>query len=79
MTEQSQHLQDVFLDMLCKQKISLTIFLVNGIKLTGVITSFDDFCILLRRNGHAQLVYKHAVSTIMPGQPVQIFESEDSG
>ncbi|MEM5500912.1 MULTISPECIES: RNA chaperone Hfq [Ahrensia] len=76
MADRSQNLQDQFLNSVRKQKISLTIFLVNGVKLTGVVTSFDNFCVLLRRDGHAQLVYKHAISTIMPGQPVQMFESE---
>ncbi|ABM44473.1 protein hfq [Bartonella bacilliformis str. Heidi Mejia] len=76
MVERSQHLQDVFLKTVRKQEISLTIFLVNGVKLTGIVTSFDNFCILLRRDGHAQLVYKHAISTIMPGQPIKIFEGE---
>ncbi|KEG20123.1 RNA chaperone Hfq [Bartonella bacilliformis] len=76
MVERSQHLQDVFLNTVRKQKISLTIFLVNGVKLTGIVTSFDNFCILLRRDGHAQLVYKHAISTIMPGHPIKMFEGE---
>lgn len=76
MADRSQNLQDQFLNAVRKQKISLTIFLVNGVKLTGVVTSFDNFCVLLRRDGHAQLVYKHAISTIMPGQPVQMFDSE---
>lgn len=77
MAERSQHLQDLFLNAVRKQKISLTIFLVNGVKLTGIVTSFDNFCVLLRRDGHSQLVYKHAISTIMPSQPVQMFETED--
>ncbi|AGF74459.1 host factor-I protein [Bartonella australis AUST/NH1] len=76
MAERSQHLQDAFLNTVRKQKISLTVFLVNGVKLTGMVTSFDNFCILLRRDGHVQLVYKHAISTIMPGQAVQMFEAE---
>lgn len=79
MAERSQNLQDLFLNTVRKQKISLTIFLINGVKLTGVVTSFDNFCVLLRRDGHSQLVYKHAISTIMPGQPLQMFETEDSG
>ena len=57
-----------------KAKIPLTIFLVNGVKLQGVVTWFDNFCVLLRRDGHSQLVYKHAISTIMPGHPIQLFE-----
>jgi host factor-I protein len=78
MAERSQNLQDQFLNAVRKQKIPLTIFLVNGVKLTGVVTSFDNFCVLLRRDGHAQLVYKHAISTIMPGQPVNMFENDDA-
>ncbi|UXM96225.1 MULTISPECIES: RNA chaperone Hfq [unclassified Bartonella] len=77
MAERAQHLQDLFLNAVRKQKISLTIFLVNGVKLTGIVTSFDNFCVLLRRDGHSQLVYKHAISTIMPSQPVQMFENEE--
>lgn len=78
MSDRTQNLQDQFLNAVRKQKISLTIFLVNGVKLTGVVTSFDNFCVLLRRDGHAQLVYKHAISTIMPGSPVQMFEAESA-
>jgi host factor-I protein len=48
------------------------------VKLQGVVTWFDNFCVLLRRDGHSQLVYKHAISTIMPGHPVQLFEPEDT-
>ncbi|MCB8838524.1 RNA chaperone Hfq [Aurantimonas sp. VKM B-3413] len=77
MPERPQHLQDLFLNTVRKQKISLTIFLVNGVKLTGVVTSFDNFCVLLRRDGHSQLVYKHAISTIMPSQPVQMYDGGD--
>ncbi|BDA84662.1 RNA-binding protein Hfq [Aureimonas sp. SA4125] len=79
MADRLQNLQDVFLNTVRKQKISLTIFLVNGVKLTGVVTSFDNFCVLLRRDGHSQLVYKHAISTIMPSQPVNMFETEEPG
>jgi host factor-I protein len=60
-----------------KSKIPLTIFLVNGVKLQGVVTWFDNFCVLLRRDGHSQLVYKHAISTIMPGHPIQLFEGAE--
>ena len=68
------NLQDVFLNAVRKQKISLTVFLINGVKLTGIVSSFDNFCLLLRRDGHAQLVYKHAISTIMPNQLLQFSE-----
>jgi host factor-I protein len=78
MAERTQNLQDLFLNSVRKNKIPLTIFLINGVKLTGVVTSFDNFCVLLRRDGHSQLVYKHAISTIMPSQPVQMFDGEES-
>lgn len=68
----AQNLQDTFLNSVRKQKISLTIFLVNGVKLQGNVTWFDNFCILLKRDGQAQLVYKHAISTIMPASPVDM-------
>lgn len=70
MAEKTQNLQDAFLNEVRKQKIPLTIFLVNGVKLNGVVSWFDNFCVLLKRDGIAQLVYKHAISTIMPGSPV---------
>ncbi|WP_407810738.1 RNA chaperone Hfq, partial [Staphylococcus aureus] len=62
--DRSQNLQDLFLSTVRKKNIALTIFLINGVKLTGVVTAFDNFCELLRRDDHAQLVYKHAISTI---------------
>jgi host factor-I protein len=74
MTDKMHNLQDTFLNHVRKNKTTLTIFLVNGVKLQGVVTWFDNFCVLLRRDGHSQLVYKHAISTIMPGQPVQLFD-----
>lgn len=77
MAERAQNLQDTFLNHVRKNKISLTIFLVNGVKLQGVVTWFDNFCVLLRRDGHSQLVYKHAISTVMPAQPVQLFDPSD--
>jgi host factor-I protein len=73
----AQNLQDTFLNHVRKAKTPLTIFLVNGVKLQGVVTWFDNFCVLLRRDGHSQLVYKHAISTIMPGHPIQLFEGAE--
>ena len=78
MVERTQNLQDAFLNHVRKSKISLTIFLVNGVKLTGVVTWFDNFCVLLRRDGHSQLVYKHAISTIMPNEPMNMFEGGET-
>nr|WP_321308468.1 RNA chaperone Hfq [uncultured Sphaerochaeta sp.] len=74
-----QNLQDAFLNHVRRQKVSVTIFLVNGVKLQGVITWFDNFCLLLRRDSQSQLVYKHAISTIMPGAPIQLFDPEHTG
>ncbi len=76
--DKKQKLQDVFLNIVRKDKIPLTIFLVNGVKLQGVIAWFDSFCVLLRREGQIQLIYKHAISTIMPGQPVRLFDGEET-
>jgi host factor-I protein len=74
-------LQDTFLNMLRKNKTPVTMFLVKGVKLQGIVTWFDNFSILLRRDGQSQLVYKHAVSTIMPGSPVDAagFSSHGTG
>ena len=74
MSEKQQNLQDTFLNAVRKSKSSVTIFLVNGVKLQGNITWFDNFCVLLRRDGQAQLVYKHAISTVMPTGPIQLQE-----
>ena len=71
-TEKQQNLQDVFLNHVRKNKVPVTVFLINGVKLQGVISSFDNFCLLLRRDGHVQLVYKHAVSTVMPSAAVRL-------
>ena len=77
MAGDKQNLQDAFLNQVRKAKVPVTICLINGVKLQGVITWFDNFCVLLRRDGQSQLVYKHAISTIMPGAPINLYESED--
>lgn len=74
-SEKSQNVQDVFLNHVRKNKSPVTVFLVNGVKLQGVISWFDNFCVLLRRDGHVQLVYKHAISTVMPTGPIQLFDA----
>jgi host factor-I protein len=68
MTEKNNGLQDLFLNSLRKSKTPVTMFLVKGVKLQGVVTWFDNFSLLLRRDGQSQLVYKHSISTIMPSQ-----------
>ena len=74
MAEKSQTVQDVFLNNIRKNKTPVTVFLVNGVKLQGIVTWFDNFSVLLRRDAHTQLVYKHAISTVMPNQPIQLFD-----
>lgn len=68
MPEKNNNLQDVFLNSLRKTKAPVTMFLVKGVKLQGIVTWFDNFSVLLRRDGQSQLVYKHAISTVMPTQ-----------
>lgn len=75
--DKNQNLQDVFLNHIRKNKSPVTVFLVNGVKLQGIISWFDNFCVLLRRDGHSQLVYKHAISTVMPVAPIQLFEEKE--
>jgi host factor-I protein len=68
----NKEIESNFLNKLKDQEISVTVFLVNGVKLQGIVTWFDDASVLLRRDGHTQLIYKHAVSTIMPSDAVEI-------
>ena len=79
MADKANNLQDIFLNTVRKAKTPVTMFLVNGVKLQGVITWFDNFSVLLRRDGHSQLVYKHAISTVMPANPIQLFEETPGG
>ena len=70
--ERSQNVQDVFLNHVRKNKTAVTVFLINGVKLQGVISWFDNFSVLLRRDGHVQLVYKHAISTVVPSRNMRL-------
>jgi host factor-I protein len=79
MADKSNNLQDVFLNAVRKTKTPVTMFLVNGVKLQGIITWFDNFSVLLRRDGHTQLVYKHAISTVMPTGPIALFDGDKEG
>lgn len=76
-TEKTQNVQDLFLNTIRKNRNPVTVFLVNGVKLQGVVTWFDNFSLLLRRDDLSQLIYKHAISTIMPANPVQILQGEE--
>ncbi len=74
--DKNQNVQDVFLNHIRKNKSPVTVFLINGVKLQGIVTWFDNFSVLLRRDSHTQLVYKHAISTIMPSSPIQLFNPD---
>ena len=78
MADKVNNLQDQFLNSLRRSKTPVTMFLVKGVKLQGIITWFDNFSVLLRRDGNAQLIYKHAISTIMPAQAIDLSEIERS-
>ena len=77
MAKDKQNVQDVFHNHVRKLKTPVTVFLVNGVKLQGFISGFDNFCVVLRRDGHIQLVYKHAISTVMPAQRVQLYDASE--
>jgi host factor-I protein len=72
MSDKNNNLQDIFLNQLRKAKTPVTMFLVKGVKLQGIITWFDNFSVLLRRDGQSQLIYKHAISTIMPSGTIEL-------
>ena len=78
-SDKSRNLQEVFLNNVRKSLVAVTLFLVNGVKLQGIITWFDNCSILLKRDQHVQLVYKHAISTIMPVSSIRLqeFDEED--
>jgi host factor-I protein len=75
--EKGQKLQDPFLNVLRKEKVPVSIYLVNGIKLQGQVDSFDQFVVLLK-NTVSQMVYKHAISTIVPSRMIKVAPSDTS-
>lgn len=75
--EKQHNLQDIFLNQARKQHVAVTVFLMNGVKLQGVITWFDNYSVLLKRDGHIQLIYKHAISTIMPSSVLDLSDFPD--
>jgi len=75
--EQRQPLQDTFLRHVREHKVPVTVFLANGIRLQGTVTAFDSYSVLLSRDRQAQLVYKHAISTIMPSEPVRVGRTDE--
>ena len=78
-SEKNQNIQDVFLNTLRKEKVPVTVFLTSGVKLQGNISGFDNFCVVLRRSPQVQLVYKHAIATIVPSTSISLYKGEDDG
>ncbi len=76
MSKNAINLQDNVLNQVRKNKINVTLFLVNGFKIKGIVKSFDNFTILMEVNGEQQMIYKHAVSTLIPGKQINIFEQQ---
>ena len=76
--QKTNNLQEIFLTRARKQGVPITLFLVNGFQLRGVITGFDCFVVVLDSDGRQQAVYKHAISTIAPLRPVSLAEAEEN-
>lgn len=77
LTKNAINLQDNVLNQVRKNKINVTLFLVNGFKIKGVVKSFDNFTILMEVNGEQQMIYKHAVSTLIPGKQINLFDQQN--
>jgi len=71
------NLQDVFLNQCRKERISVTIFLTNGFQFKGMVRGFDSYVVILDSEGKQQLVYKHAISTVVPARPVSVLDSSE--
>ncbi len=70
------NLQDVFLNQVRKEKTSITVFLLSGFQIKGLVTGFDSYTVVLDCEGKQELIYKHAISTIIPAKPVNFIEAE---
>jgi host factor-I protein len=79
MSEKIINVQDAFLNYVRKNKISVTVFLLNGVKLTGIISCFDQGTVVIKRDGYAQLIYKHAISTFSPHKAISVFDWSTTG
>ncbi|MGE5371113.1 MAG: RNA chaperone Hfq [Solirubrobacterales bacterium] len=76
MTKNQLNLQDAFLNQVRKDKVAVTIFLVNGFQIKGFIKGFDNFTVIIEIEGRQQMVYKHAISTVAPVRPINILTME---
>ena len=74
--QKTQNLQDAFLNYIRREKIPVTLFLMNGFQLRGVVRSFDSFVVLIDADGRQQMIYKHAISTVAPARPVSICRAD---
>ena len=74
--QKTQNLQDAFLNRVCRERVNLTVFLMNGFQMHGVVRAFDGFTVVLDSDGRQQLIYKHAISTRIPPRPVELEQSE---
>lgn len=70
--QKTLNLQDTFLNYIRREKIPVTLFLMNGFQLRGVVRSFDSFVVLIDADGRQQMIYKHAISTVAPARPVSL-------
>ena len=77
--QKALNLQDIFLNQARKQGLSVTLFLMNGFQLKGIVKGFDSFTVVLDSDGKQQLIYKHAISTIVPSRPVNFYQNEETG
>ncbi|MBO4331328.1 MAG: RNA chaperone Hfq [Oscillospiraceae bacterium] len=74
--QKTLNLQDLFLNQARKEKMQLTMFLMNGFQMRGVVTGFDSFTVVLDTEGKQQLIYKHAISTIVPARQIRLASEE---
>ena len=79
MQKTTENYQDVFLNQARKDRTMLTVFLMNGFQMRGVITGFDSFVVVLESDGRQQMLYKHAISTIVPASSIDLKSAEDNG
>ncbi|MEG2377500.1 MAG: RNA chaperone Hfq [Oscillospiraceae bacterium] len=75
--EKINNLQDIFLTRVRTADMPVTVFLTNGFQLKGVVSGFDSFIVILDTDGRQQLIYKHAISTIIPVKPIKLFGADD--
>ena len=79
MQKTTENYQDIFLNQARRERTMLTVFLMNGFQMRGVITGFDSFVVILESDGKQQMLYKHAISTIAPLSPIDLHEADETG